>query len=92
MHNSILLHNHVRNVSRSFKRTGDDDTLLAYEVAMSYYIKMYAAERMEQIALEDSIVLLRDIDREPPPIISAIEVNSKPYPEHNRKKGKKKRW
>ena len=35
---------------------------------------------------------LMAIDHEPPPIISPLEGDSKPYPERNRKKGKGKRW
>jgi hypothetical protein len=58
MDNARLLYRHSRRVLRSYLDTGDDDTLKAHDVAMFYYIKMFAAEATEQIEAGESMAAI----------------------------------
>ena len=50
------------------------------------------AQGIEYELQEPHEMLLHAVDREPPPIISPLEIDRKPYPERNRKKGKQRKY
>lgn len=41
---------------------------------------------------KDLVMELHNVERERPPIISPLEGDSKPYPERNHRKGKRKKY